>query len=226
MGKLIGLFFLIGFNLVFSQINSGVWVNKNLQEAILKNSLEKEDLNTLMPVLIMFKHNMVARFMRTEPAGFQYKPLKKVKKNVIESDGAEFTFINDSTLVYKTNKKELIFKKSAKDQNDMYDVNKIRLTKGYIDFSKISSIENTFDDTKKYVKCHMNNDKVECMGDDISFSYRITCGDPYYFKKWRKLEYYMHIEINKSKQTYLIERQDKYFNLKDLSSNKIIYQLK
>lgn len=228
MKKISILFCCILWTFCFSQNIDGVWFNKELRSSILEGSLKSKSFEIMKPMFFKISKGKIANYYQVEPTvDPEYKLLKKIGKDTYTNGSASYILININTILYKTKTKEITFIRNQNTNlNDLFDT-KTLLTKRYINFSKLSSIKNIKLNKESDIKCAFDGRRVNCSNNVMKFSYIIYSSNPYYHDSWNDLEFYIDINIDNFKKTYLIEKNMNHsYDLKDLNTNKIEYILK
>lgn len=227
MKKILSLFLLVFFTLSYCQKIDGLWYNHEVRKAILSNSLQEKSTNELRPLFLKISKNKVAAYLNAEPSiEPHYKRLNKISPSLYKDGLESYKFVNDTTLIFKNNSQIITFIRNGNDDpNDIFDTQK-ELTKKYLNFAKISIFEVSKQNQANNVGCRFDGVKVTCKGKKVSLSYKIYSANPYFFKKWNRLNYYMDIKISDSTESFLIEAQKNRIILKDLITHQVRYILR
>ncbi|WP_155845837.1 hypothetical protein [Chryseobacterium gregarium] len=227
MRKTSVLFCCLWSGFFFSQHIEGVWLNEELRNSILDGSLESKNSGIMQPMFFEISKNKVANFYQVESSVKpKFKSIKKITKDIYTDGLAFYTYINENTISYKTKKKNSTYIRNQNiSKDDIFDTKKT-LTKTYIEFTRLSIIKDVHSNKEVSVKCTNDGNEVRCVYDKNKFSYTIHSSNPYYYKSWNKLEFYMDTNINNSERTYLLEKQTNHsYHLKDLTTNTVEYVL-
>lgn len=201
----------------FSQQIDGLWVNEKLRTAIVKNTLQSQCSEKMKPMFMEISKGKVALFLSVEPSvNPVFNELKKMNKNTYTNGLATFVFINENKILYRLKNNEIIFiRNKNNDYNDIFDTSE-KLTENYINYLKIRAIKHLQSEKEYAIQCKKYNEKINCKGERIDFFYKISSSNPYYYKKWNALKFYIDIIENGRKNTYRIIKKKPYILSKRL----------